>query len=95
MSVSPLASPFPEMPPIAGVRIAVTRAGYKAWERTDLTYAAFEPGTAVAGVTTQSKCPSPEVEWCRKALPLGTARALVVNAGNSNAFTGNRGRAAV
>ena len=48
--VSPLASPFPEIPPIAGVRIAVTRAGYKAWERTDLTYAAFEPGTAVAGV---------------------------------------------
>ena len=39
--------------------------------------------------------PSPEVEWCRKALPLGQARALVVNAGNSNAFTGNRGRAAV
>jgi glutamate N-acetyltransferase/amino-acid N-acetyltransferase len=83
------------MPPIAGVRVAVTRAGYKAWERTDLTYAAFDVGTAVAGVTTLSKCPSPEVEWCRKALPLGTARALVVNAGNSNAFTGNRGRAAV
>ena len=93
--VSPLASPFPALPPIAGVRVAVTRAGYKAWERTDLTYAAFDAGTAVAGVTTQSKCPSPEVEWCRKALPLGKARALVVNAGNSNAFTGNRGRAAV
>ena len=93
--VSPLASPFPTLPPVAGVRVAVTRAGYKAWERTDLTYAAFDAGTAVAGVTTQSKCPSPEVEWCRKALPLGQARALVVNAGNSNAFTGNRGRAAV
>ena len=92
---SPLASPFPEMPPIAGVRIAVTRAGYKAWERADLTYAALDAGTAVAGVTTNSKCPSPEVEWCRKALTLGQARALVVNAGNSNAFTGNRGRAAV
>ena len=92
---SPLASPFPEMPPIAGVRIAVTRAGYKAWERADLTYAALDAGTAVAGVTTNSKCPSPEVEWCRKALTLGQARALVVNAGTSNAFTGNRGRAAV
>ncbi len=44
---------------------------------------------------TRSKCPSPEVEWCRKALVLGEARALVVNAGNSNAFTGNRGREAV
>jgi glutamate N-acetyltransferase/amino-acid N-acetyltransferase len=94
-TVSPLARPFPAMPPIAGVRLAVTRAGYKAWERTDLTYAALDVGTAVAGVTTRSKCPSPEVEWCRAALTLGRARALVVNAGNSNAFTGSRGRAAV
>jgi len=94
-TVSPLATPFPEMPPIAGVRVAVTRAGYKAWQRADLTYAALDEGTAVAGVTTKSKCPSPEVEWCQSALPLGKARALVVNAGNSNAFTGNRGRAAV
>jgi glutamate N-acetyltransferase / amino-acid N-acetyltransferase len=94
-SISPLASPFPDLPQIAGVRLAVTRAGYKNWERTDLTYAALDAGTTVAGVTTQSKCPSPEVEWCRAALTLGRARALVVNAGNSNAFTGNRGRAAV
>ncbi len=93
---SPLApAAFPDLPPIAGVRIAVARAGYKAWDRADLTYAAFDEGTAVAGVTTKSRCPSPEVEWCRAALPLGRARALVVNAGNSNAFTGNRGRAAV
>jgi glutamate N-acetyltransferase/amino-acid N-acetyltransferase len=83
------------MPPIAGVRVAVARARYKDWDRCDLTFAAFDAGTAVAGVTTQSKCPSPEVEWCRAALTLGKARALVVNAGNSNAFTGNRGRAAV
>jgi glutamate N-acetyltransferase/amino-acid N-acetyltransferase len=83
------------MPQIAGVRVAVTRAGYKPWERADLTYAALDAGTAIAGVTTKSKCPSPEVEWCRKALALGKARALVVNAGNSNAFTGARGRAAV
>jgi glutamate N-acetyltransferase/amino-acid N-acetyltransferase len=94
-AVSPLATPFPAMPPIAGVRTATVRAGYKAWERHDLTLALLDEGTAVAGVTTQSKCPSPEVEWCRAALPLGRARALVVNAGNSNAFTGNRGRAAV
>jgi glutamate N-acetyltransferase/amino-acid N-acetyltransferase len=94
-AISPLASPFPTMPPIAGVRIATVRAGYKAWDRADLTLALFDEGTTVAGVTTQSKCPSPEVEWCRAALPLGKARALVVNAGNSNAFTGNRGRAAV
>ncbi|KKC27561.1 bifunctional glutamate N-acetyltransferase/amino-acid acetyltransferase ArgJ [Sphingomonas sp. SRS2] len=96
MDRSPLApASFPALPAIAGVRVAVTRAGYKNWERNDLTFVAFDEGTAVAGVTTKSKCPSPEVEWCRAALPLGRARALVVNAGNSNAFTGSRGRAAV
>jgi len=94
-AVSPLAKPFPAMPPIAGVRIATVRAGYKAWDRDDLTLVTLDAGTTVAGVTTQSKCPSPEVEWCRQVLPLGAARALVVNAGNSNAFTGARGRAAV
>ena len=94
-AASPLAIPFPEIPPVAGVRLGVARAGYKTWDRADLTYAALEPGTTVAGVTTRSRCPSPEVEWCRKALALGRARALVVNAGNSNAFTGGRGRAAV
>lgn len=95
MTPSPLALPFPDLPPIAGVSLQVARAGYKAWERSDLTLVRLEPGTAVAGVLTQSRCPSPEVEWCRKALVLGEARALVVNAGNSNAFTGGRGRAAV
>ena len=93
---SPLAPErFPDLPDIAGVRLAVSRAGYKAWERTDLTLAAFDPGTSVAGVLTRSKCPSPEVDWCRKALAGGLARALVVNAGNSNAFTGGKGTAAV
>jgi len=93
---SPLAPDrFPELPEVAGVRLAVARAGYKAWDRTDLTLAELAPGTAVAGVLTKSKCPSPEVDWCRQALSGGTARALVVNAGNSNAFTGGRGKAAV
>lgn len=95
MTISPLATPFPALPAVDGVTIRVARAGYKNWGRCDLTYAELVPGTTVAGVTTQSKCPSPEVEWCRAALTLGNARALVVNAGNSNAFTGNRGRAAV
>ena len=94
-TVSPLARPFPAMPEIAGVRLATVCAGYKDWARDDLTLALFAPGTTVAGVTTRSRCPSPEVEWVRKALPLGRASALVVNAGNSNAFTGAAGRAAV
>ena len=92
---SPLAVPFPDLPPIAGVTLRVARARYKDWDRCDLTYVTLDPDTAVAGVLTQSRCPSPEVEWCRKTLVLGSARALVVNAGNSNAFTGERGRAAV
>lgn len=95
MDISPLALPFPDLPAIPGATLRVARARYKNWDRCDLTFVALDPGTAVAGVLTQSKCPSPEVEWCRKALVLGQARALVVNAGNSNAFTGNRGRAAV
>lgn len=94
--ISPLApAAFPALPPIAGVTPRVAKARYKAWDRCDLTYVELAEGTAVAGVTTQSKCPSPEVEWCRDAIPLGSARALVVNAGNANAFTGHRGRAAV
>jgi len=93
---SPLApDSFPALPAIAGVELRVARARYKTWDRCDLTYVELAEGTAVAGVLTQSRCPSPEVEWCRAALTLGKARALVVNAGNSNAFTGHRGRAAV
>src|SRR3546814_13158608 len=92
MERSPLApAHFPDLPAVAGVRLAVARAGYKNWDRADLTLAAFDEGTTVAGVTTKSKCPSPAVEWCREALPLGQARALIVNAGNSNAFTGTPG----
>ncbi|MDT7933393.1 MAG: bifunctional glutamate N-acetyltransferase/amino-acid acetyltransferase ArgJ [Sphingomonadaceae bacterium] len=97
MDRSPLAPDrFPDLPPVAGVRVAVARARYKAWERADLTLAVFAGGAAVAGLTTRSKCPSPEVEHCRRALAAGgTARALVVNAGNANAFTGVAGEAAV
>ena len=94
MTVSPLARPFPDLPAIPGVRIATTSAGYKPWARDDLLLIAFDPGTRVAGVTTRSRCPSPEVETCRRHLPQGEARALIVNAGNSNAFTGAAGRAA-
>ena len=93
--VSPLASPFPALPAIAGVTPHVVRAGYKDWGRCDLTYVTFEEGTAVAGVFTRNLCCSTEVELGRENVALGRARALVVNAGNSNAFTGYRGREAV
>ncbi len=92
---SPLALPFPAIPPIAGVTLRVARAGYKDWGRCDLTYVELADGTAVAGVFTRNVCCSSEVDLGRANLAQGRARALVVNAGNSNAFTGYRGRAAV
>ena len=92
---SPLARPFPQLPDIAGVTLRVARARYKTWDRCDLTFAELAEGTAAAGVFTKSACASSEVELGREAVKIGRARALVVNAGNSNAFTGWRGRAAV
>ncbi|MEM8827310.1 MAG: bifunctional glutamate N-acetyltransferase/amino-acid acetyltransferase ArgJ [Pseudomonadota bacterium] len=82
------------MPVIDGVTLRVLHAGYHYKGRMDLTVATFVPGTSVAGVLTQSACAAPEIEWCRERLPSDSARALVVSAGNSNAFTGKRGRAA-
>ena len=92
---SPLAKPFPELPLIDGVSLRVARARYKDWDRADLTFAELAQGTAVAGVFTQSACASSEVELGRGQVKSGKARALIVNAGNSNAFTGYRGREAV
>jgi glutamate N-acetyltransferase/amino-acid N-acetyltransferase len=92
---SPLALSFPDMLPIAGVTTRVARAGYKDWGRCDLTYVELAEGTAVAGVFTRNVCCSSEVELGREQIAVGRARALVVNAGNSNAFTGYRGREAV
>ena len=94
-AVSPLASPFPALPAIAGVTPRVARAGYKDWGRCDLTYVELDEGTTVAGVFTRNVCCSSEVELGRQNAGQGAARALVVNAGNSNAFTGYRGREAV
>lgn len=93
--VSPLARPFPAIPAIAGVTPRVARAQYKAWDRCDLTYVELAEGTAVAGLFTRNVCCSSEVELGRQNVAQGRARALVVNAGNSNAFTGYRGREAV
>ncbi len=93
-TVSPLApTEIPEMPAIAGVKLATAAAGIRYKGRTDVLLAVLDKGTTVAGVFTRSKCPSAPVEWCRAKLPRGTsARALVVNSGNANAFTGKTGR---
>ncbi len=94
-TTSPLAVPFPALPAIVGVTLRIARAGYKNWGRCDLTYIELTQGTAVAGVFTRNVCCSSEVELGRESVAQGEARALVVNAGNSNAFTGYRGREAV
>jgi glutamate N-acetyltransferase/amino-acid N-acetyltransferase len=94
-AISPLAPTFvPQMPAIEGVRLATAAAGIRYAGRTDVMLALLEPGTTVAGVFTRSKCPSAPVEWCRARIKPGRARALVVNSGNANAFTGKNGRAA-
>jgi glutamate N-acetyltransferase / amino-acid N-acetyltransferase len=94
-AVSPLApARFPDMPAVAGVRIATAAAGIRYAGRTDVLLALLDPGTTVAGVLTRSKCPSAPVDWCRARLKGGKARALVVNSGNANAFTGRNGREA-
>jgi glutamate N-acetyltransferase/amino-acid N-acetyltransferase len=89
-------SPFaparlPTLPALEGVRFAACEAGIRYQGRTDLMAAVLEPGTVVAGVLTRSKTCSAPVLWCRHNLEHGRARALVVNSGNANAFTGKKG----
>ena len=94
-TISPLApTDVPEMPAIAGVTLATAAAGIRYRGRTDVLLAIVDKGTTVAGVFTRSKCASAPVEWCRAKLSRGQARALVVNSGNANAFTGKTGRQA-
>ncbi len=94
-SVSPLApKTFAEMPALRGVRMATAAAGIKYKNRTDVLMMLFDRPASVAGVFTRSKCPSAPVDHCRQNLPGGIARAVVVNSGNANAFTGKKGREA-
>ena len=93
LPVSPLApSVTPRPAPLDGLRLAGCAVGLKrAKGARDLMIAELAPGTTIAGVLTSSRCSSAPVEWCRAHLPKGKARLLVVNSGNSNAFTGLAG----
>lgn len=87
---------FPDLPEVKGVRAATASLGFYAGRgdpRDDVFLFAFDPGTACAGVFTRSSTASADVRWCRDALAAGKGRAaaLVVNSGNSNAFTGAKG----
>ena len=93
---SPLAPDrTPDLPPLAGVRLAATSCGIRYRGRPDLMVALLDPGTSVAGVFTRSLTCGAPVDWCRAALLRGKARAIVVNSGNSNVFTGRSGRKVV
>ncbi len=95
-AISPLApASFPSLPNIAGVRLGAVAAGIRYRGRHDLMAAVLDPGTTIAGVFTRSKAPGAPIVWCREILHTGTARAIIVNSGNANVFTGKVGRAAV
>ena len=94
--ISPLAPASPaELPVVAGVTFATAETGVRYRGRPDLMLALVDPGSTVAGVFTRSRTRSAPVDWCRASLSRGTARAIVVNAGNANAFTGRAGMRAV
>ena len=100
LPVSPLAPEgFPELPVIAGVEFAATAAGVRYAGRTDVMLARLAPGTAVAGVFTRSATRSAPVRDCEAKLALGqgaeAGAAILVNSGNSNAFTGAAGDGSV
>ena len=88
-------SRFPVLANIDGLRMAAGAAGVKYTGRKDLMLAVFDKPAAVAGVFTKSKTASAPVQWDRYAVRGGLARALVVNSGNANAFTGVAGKRAV
>jgi glutamate N-acetyltransferase/amino-acid N-acetyltransferase len=98
LDVSPMAVPLPKMPPLAGVEIATGRAGFYKHEREDLLVMRFSEGTTAAGVFTRHGVGSAPVDWCKKQLAATKGedvRALVVNAGCANSFTGRPGADAV
>jgi glutamate N-acetyltransferase / amino-acid N-acetyltransferase len=93
---SPLApANQPRLPALAGVRLAARACAVRYKHRTDVCLVELAPGSSIAGVLTRSLSPSAPVDWCRKALKPGRARAILVNSGNANAFTGRLGKASV
>ena len=94
LDISPMAVPLPKMPALKGVEIATGRAGFYKHEREDLLLMRFAEGTTAAGVFTRHGVGSAPVDWCKKSLAASKGedvRALVVNAGCANSFTGKPG----
>ena len=93
---SPLApEKFPKMHPLSGVRLTALKAGIKYKGRDDLLMVRLASGSSVAGVFTQSTTASAPVQWSQTIAKRGKARAILINSGNANTFTGPQGHADV
>ncbi|MCR9212968.1 MAG: bifunctional glutamate N-acetyltransferase/amino-acid acetyltransferase ArgJ [Proteobacteria bacterium] len=96
LKISPLApAAFPDLPVVKGVQFSTGCTGMKYQGRDDLMLAVFSENTTAAGVFTKNAMPGAPVDWGREIRPRGIARALVVNAGIANVFTGAAGRQTV
>jgi glutamate N-acetyltransferase / amino-acid N-acetyltransferase len=96
IAISPLApGSFPDLAPIKGVRLGGVGVGVRYSGRLDVMVALADPGSVVAGCYTKSLARSACVDWCRKVQKAGKVRAIIVNSGNANAFTGKAGIASV
>ena len=97
MTVSPLApAAFPAMPDIKGVTLSTAASGMKYTGRDDMLLMRLDGSGSIAAVFTKSDTAAAPVQWCRQQLGAGgRTRAILVNAGNANAFTGDGGMAAV
>jgi glutamate N-acetyltransferase/amino-acid N-acetyltransferase len=94
--ISPLApKALPTLPKIAGVKLATAECNIRYKGRKDVALAVVPAGATIAGVLTRSKTSAAPVDWCRKNLGRGKVRAVLINAGNANAFTGKLGDKAV
>ena len=96
MKRSPLApEKTPPLPEVPGFRLAVAETGIKYKNRPDAMLLLADTPVTAAGSLTRSKTCSAAVDWCRDNLSAGAARAVLVNAGNANAFTGQAGEDSV
>jgi len=80
---------------LKNLEIYTTNCGIKYKNRDDLLLIHFPETASVAGVFTKSSMPASPILWCKKNIDKHQAKALIVNAGNANAFTGASGNLAV
>lgn len=85
-------SPLPPLLPVAGVRLGTACAGIKKQGRRDLVVIELCEGAATAAVFTRNAFCAAPVEVAKHHLERAIPRYLLINTGNANAGTGERGR---